>query len=1441
MTSERWKEVKELFASALEQDAGKRAAFLDEVCRGDQGLRHEVESLLASHQEAGDFIEKPAVSTDTFLPGAGEEEEADIGRRIGAYRTVKEIGRGGMGSVYLAVRDDDEFERRVAIKLIRRGMEIDFIVRRFRNERQILANLDHPYIARLLDGGTTEDGLPYFVMEYVEGRPVHRYCEDQQLPVSDRLKLFEKVCEAVAYAHDHQVIHRDLKPGNILVTADGAPKLLDFGIAKLLDPDVPAHSAEPTTAGFRMMTPAYASPEQLHGQPATAASDVYSLGVLLCEVLTGRRPERYGAGGSAHVTSAILTGGLENILAKAMREEPGERYLSVGDLAADVRRHLAGQPVSAGPYSAPSVHTGQEADRSTGPKSIAVLPFQSLGAADKSDEYLGVGMADALITKLSNIRRMVVRPTSSVLRYAQGDHDLVAAARALDVHYVLDGRIRRVGDRIRITVQLVRGRDGAPLWAAKFDEKFTDILNIEDSLSEQLAQAIIHRLTEEERDLLHKRGTDNAQAYQLYLKGRFYWSSSTEEGLSKSLLAFTEALTLDPNFALAQAGIADYYNWLGVWNMLPPAECFAAAKDAAIKALKLDPTLAEAHNSLAFATWTHDRDWNAAERGFERAIQLNPDYATAHQWYSYMASTRGRHDEAIERIERAQRLDPLSPVLGATAAFVYYNAGLFDRGIEELKRAARIDPRQYMVQQGFAWFYTQKGMYGEAVAAAEKALAISPDNPLLLWTMATSLAAAGRPSEARAMNARMMELSETRYVSPFYFAVTYAVLGETEAALDWLEKAYEMGDWWLVWMAVEHRLASVRLHPRFKRLEERIGLSGADAACCPPGGLTPVGAPAPVATPTARTSSDRPRLSRWAVYAVGILSAFIALATIGKFVTSRNETPFQELKIVKLRTNGNAISTSISPDGKYIAYTLVEGGNQGIWIRQVANEASVNVVRPANFVYGGLAFSHDGAYLYYSAHERNNFEHGTLYQVPVLGGPQRKLISDVQSAVTLSPDGKQVAFLRNSRAEARDELILANVDSGAERRLSSRKHPAKFGFASAPAWRPDGAVVTVAHEDADAQGRYTSLANIDVSTGALKVLPSQRWQFIERMVWLPNGSTLLVIGQDPESTFQQVWAVPARGGKPRKITNDLNDYVGLSIAADSRHLITRQFQVLTSIWIAPKGDMKGAEQLTPGAGRYYDLAWTPDGKIMYSADASDTVDLWARDPDGSAPKQLTSGARRNYSPAATPDGRHILFHTNRTGTWNIWRMDRDGGNQHPVTADSKIDSNWPQASADGRWVIFHRPAPGGGFHIWKTSIEGGEPVEMSQEICMRPAVSPRDGTIACWYSEAGPKPVWRIGVFPPGGGRPSKDFAFPTTVSVDSALRWSPDGRAVAYVDNRGGISNIWSQPLDGSPPHLVTDFHGGEIYSFAWSRNGNLAISRGMHTSDLVLISDVR
>ena len=1439
MTSERWIAVKEIFASALERPPEMRAAYLDEVCTGDAVLRQEVESLLAAHGQAGEFIETPALSTNSTMSRTGaivEAEDACLGRRIGAYRTVSEIGRGGMGSVFLAVRADDEFEKRAAIKLIRRGMEIDFIIRRFRNERQILANLDHPYIARLLDGGTTEDGLPYFVMEYVDGLPLHKYCEEHNLTRSERLRLFEKTCAAVEYAHAHQVIHRDLKPGNILVTVEGVPKLLDFGIAKLLDPEVATSTAEPTTIGLRMMTPAYASPEQLRGEPATASSDVYSLGILLFELLAGKRPDRPVHQNLA-AYKAELAGGLDNIIAKAAHEDPQERYASAGQVAEDVRRLLEGQPVGAPAYLA---GIEQKTGRSKEEKSIAVLPFRALPSEDKSDEYLGIGMADALITKLSNIRRIVVRPTNSVLRYAQGDHDLLAAARELDVDYLLDGRVRRAGNRVRITVQLVRGLDVAPLWAAKFDENFTDILNLEDSLSEQVAQALIDKLTAEERELLRKRGTDDPKAYRIYLKGRYYWSSLTEEGLSKALVSFMEALAIDPRYAQAQAGVADYYNWLGVWCVLPPKECFAAAKDAALKALDLDPTLAEAHAALGFVTWMYDHDWEGAERALQRALELNPDYAPAHQWHSYLLSTLRRHDEAIASIERAQKLDPLSVMMATVGAFICYQARRYDRALEQAQRAVRIDPRHFMAHDILAWSYAPRGMHAEAVAAAEKALSLAPQDSVALWTSSMTLAGAGRSADARELLRQLRELSESRYISAYYIAVIHATLGDTQAALEWLERALENGDSWVVWMGVEPRLDGLRLEPRFKKLEQAIGLSVVE----PEDRLPSEPAMKPTATPAARqqlTTAPPRELGKRLRYVPLVLLAVVAVA-ISYTMLSRPGAPFQNIRIVKIRTNGNARSAAISPDGKYIAYTLEEGGHEAIWIRQAAVAATVRVLQPTGAIYRGLTFSRDGAYLYYVAYDANNFEHGVLYQVPILGGQPKRLAADVMSAITLSPDGKQVAFVRSSLADARDDLILSSLEGSGERTLVSRKHPDRFGYASAPAWSPDGKLIAATIEKSDPQGHYMNLITIRVKDAGQTTLSPERWQFVERMVWLADSSGVLMIGQNPDSTFQQIWNIPARGGKTRKITNDLTDYIGLSLTADSRELTTLQFQVLANIWVAKNGDAERAVQIVPGASRYYDLAWTRDGKILYASDASDTVDLWERNANGSGARQLTAGGRRNYAPAASPDGRFIVFHSNRTGNWNLWRMDADAGNLRPLTHDNTDGSNWPQVSFDGQWVVFHHRAQvGAELHLWKVPMQGGEPVEMTHESCLRPAVSPADGTIACWYSEDSVKSQWRIGIFSPEGGRPVKVLGFAPSVSIDSTMHWSPDGRAVTYVDNRGGVSNIWSQPLDGSPARPLTNFKAAQILSFAWSRDGSLAYSRGITASEVVLITDQR
>ena len=386
MAPERWERVKNLLEAFLALEPGERAAFLDRECAGDEEVRREVESLAAAYEAAGDLLEEPAL-------GAGEDYEDREGRRIGPYRIVREIGEGGMSRVYLGVRADDAFRKQVAIKLVKRGMDYEFILRRFRNERQIMASLDHPNIARLFDGGTTEDGVPYFVMEYIHGRPIDRHCDEYKLPVRQRLELFRTVCSAVQYAHDHLIIHRDIKPGNILITADGVPKLLDFGIAKILNPDLWTGTMDPTASVLRLMTPEYASPEQIRGEPVTTATDVYSLGVLLYELLCGHRPYRLKSRAPHEVAKAIceidpdkpstaasraetitraggrevispedvgaaratrpdrlkraLSGDLDNIVMMAMRKQPERRYPSAAALSADLGRYLEGRTVTA--------------------------------------------------------------------------------------------------------------------------------------------------------------------------------------------------------------------------------------------------------------------------------------------------------------------------------------------------------------------------------------------------------------------------------------------------------------------------------------------------------------------------------------------------------------------------------------------------------------------------------------------------------------------------------------------------------------------------------------------------------------------------------------------------------------------------------------------------------------------------------------------------------------------------------------------------------------------------------------------------------------------------------------------------------------------------------------------------------------------------------------
>ena len=899
MTPERWKQIEDVFQTALDLPLPERRQYIIEACTGDEHLREQVEALLVQYEEAGDFIEEPAFAITGFNRATdsekttltnGDWDDPSIGRRVGSYKIVREIGRGGMGAVYLAERADSDFRRRAAIKLIKRGMDTDFILRRFRNERQILASLDHPYIARLLDGGTTEDGLPYFVMEYIEGLPIYRFSDERKLTILDRLRLFQQVCEAVHYAHQHRVIHRDIKPSNILVTSEGLPKLLDFGIAKLLNPELADITQDPTATAMRLMTPEYASPEQVQGQTVTPATDVYSLGVLLYELLTGHRPYRFYSRAPHDIARVIceekpahpsvvvtrpydllptpaeadtldylywsrnatgenlqreLAGDLDNIVMKALCKEPERRYQTAEQLRDDIASHLEGRPISATSFYPAATYPVKAAayESQTAEKAIAVLPFKILDARlseDTGDEYLAVGLADALVTRLSSVHRFVVRPTSSMLRYkGDGDDDPLKAGRELRVDFIVTGTIRSVGEYIRVSAQLLSVADGVTRWAGRFEENHTDVLLLEDSISGQVAEALVPHLTGDELRQLSKRGTDNAEAYEAFLRGRYHWNTMTADGFAKALTCFHKAVSLDPSYAAPYAGIAEYHCWLAVYGLLPPHECLAAAREAAERAIELDATLAEAHTAHGLALLTQNMQWDVAEARFRRAIELNPNYPPAHAHYACQLGMERRFDESVAEARRAHELDPLNPFPAYFLAWCLYQARRYDESISQARHVLQSEPRYGSARFILSWSLRRIGKYDEAITEAKKAIEVLGGVPMFSAALAAAYAEAGETEEARNILAELRELAATRYVSPYHRALVQIALNERDRALELLNESIERDDPWIVWFGTEPQLDPLREESRFDDLlrrtnnpasPERLGIADAHTA-----------------------------------------------------------------------------------------------------------------------------------------------------------------------------------------------------------------------------------------------------------------------------------------------------------------------------------------------------------------------------------------------------------------------------------------------------------------------------------------------------------------------------------------------------------------------------------------------------------------------------------
>ncbi len=537
------------------------------------------------------------------------------------------------------------------------------------------------------------------------------------------------------------------------------------------------------------------------------------------------------------------------------------------------------------------------------------------------------------------------------------------------------------------------------------------------------------------------------------------------------------------------------------------------------------------------------------------------------------------------------------------------------------------------------------------------------------------------------------------------------------------------------------------------------------------------------------------------------------------------------LRIARLTASGKATRAAISPDGKYVVYSQNDGERQSLWVTQVTASSSIQIVPTASVDYRGVIFSRDGNFVYYVREDAED-PTGALYRAPVLGGVARKLLVNVGSPITLSPDGKQLAFLRKNANQDEQALIVANADGGDEKKLVVRKPPHWFG-PGGPAWSPDGKVIACGSQNFVGGDSY-HVVGIRVADGVEQPITSHRWEGGSnlRLAWLSDNSGLLMVASEQAGRLPQIWYLAWPGDEARSLTNDLSAYRTISLTADSRTLAAVRDQRVVNLWIAPNGEGKGLRQITSGADREdgaRGLVWTPDGRLVYYSEAGGNQNIWSIAADGTENKQLSISARRNRQPAVSPDGRYIVWQSNREKN-NIWRMDIDGGNPKLLTSGGADYS--PQVSPDGRWLVYEQRTPGG--YLWKVPMEGGQPVQLTDKPAISPVVSPDGEFIACYF-----RGDTQLAVIPAAGGPPIRRFSIPNN---DDPIQWMPNSRAIVYIRTMNGVSNLWVQPLAGGESRRLTDFTDQRIFNFAWSRDGKrLALSRGTINSDVVLITGFR
>lgn len=756
--------------------------------------------------------------------------------KISQYYLLEKLGAGGMGEVYLA--EDTNLGRTVALKILPTDVAHDRErLRRFLQEARAAAALHHPNVAHIYEIGEF-GGINFIAMEYVEGQTLDAKISRHPLSTVQIIEIGIEIADALTEAHAKGITHRDIKPTNIILTPRGGLKVLDFGLAKVTavggaEPQPAASDVSTqikTTPGLVIGTVQYMSPEQALGREVDYRSDIFSLGVMLYEMATGKLP--FSGKTATEIIDRIthtqpeaiarfnynIPAELEHIIRKCLEKDRERRYQSSHDLLIDLRNLQRDSNASAG--------TAARSRRQRSRKvisSLAVLPFVN-ASADPNAEYLSDGITESIINSLAQLPQLRVMARSTVFRYKGREVDPQEVGRDLNVRAVLAGRVLRLGDRLIIKTELVDTSDGAQIWGEQYNRSPSDILVVQEEIAREISEKLQVKLTAQEQKRLIKRHTENTEAYEAYLKGRYYLNKRTGEDFKKGIEYFQQAIEKDPRYALAYAGLADSYILLATYNILPPTEAIPKARMAAMKALEIDDKLAEAHISLATIEGEHEWNWSIAEKEFKQAIKINPNYAIAHQWYGEYLVVMGRFDEALAGIKRAHQLDPLSLVVNLALGDVFYYRRRYDEAIKQYGKTLEIDSNFAWAHSWLGSAYLQKALYAEAIAELEKALELSGREPLIVAWFGYAFALAGEKDKAGDMVEELKERSKREYISPYYLAILYAGLDEKNQAFEYLEKAYEERTSWLLRLKAEPKFDNLRSDQRFADLLRRVGL-----------------------------------------------------------------------------------------------------------------------------------------------------------------------------------------------------------------------------------------------------------------------------------------------------------------------------------------------------------------------------------------------------------------------------------------------------------------------------------------------------------------------------------------------------------------------------------------------------------------------------------------